>query len=141
MDLNVPGAKSSERISELSQCIQFLNDLAPDRHACLLEMAEFAKKSSRRGISDEEREVEEALWGLRQGLDVRWIMPFNLHPSAEQHSTRRLAWEMRLISGVIFLMMMLFEIMKGYWWVCSLPFGILIEASLVQPKETFDIQA
>jgi hypothetical protein len=89
VDLNVPGAKASERINELAQCMQFLNDLAPERHACLLEMAEHAKRSSRRGISDEEREVEEALWSLRQVLDVRWVMPFNLHPSAEQQSNRR----------------------------------------------------
>ena len=89
VDFNVPGAKASERISELSQCIQFLNDLAPQRHACLLEMAEHAKKSSKRGISDEEREVEESLWGLRQHLDNRWMMPFALHPSAEQQSNRR----------------------------------------------------
>ena len=89
VDLNVPGAKASERINELAQCMQFLNDLAPERHACLLEVAEYAKRSSRRGISDEEREVEEALWSLRQVLDVRWVMPFNLHPSAEQQSNRR----------------------------------------------------
>eukprot|EP00435_Cladocopium_sp_Y103_P031849 s1407_g8.t1 len=89
VDLNVPGAKASERINEMAQCIQFLNDLAPERHACLLEMAEHAKRSSRRGISDEEREVEEALWSFRQVLDVRWVMPFNLHPSAEQQSNRR----------------------------------------------------
>ena len=89
VDLNVPGAKASERVQELSQCVQFLNDLAPERHASLLEMAEHAKRSSKRGISDEEREVEESLWSLRQVLDVRWVMPFNLHPSAEQQSNRR----------------------------------------------------
>lgn len=90
--MNVPGAKASERIVEISQCIQFLNDLAPDRRAFLVEMAEYAKRSSKRGISDEEREVEEALWALRQGLDTRWVMPFNLHPAAEQQSNRRQVW-------------------------------------------------
>ena len=95
VDLNVPGAKSSDKIMEISQCIQFINDLAPDRHVCLLEMSEHAKRSSKRGISDEEREVEEALWSLRQHLDTRWMMPFSLHPSAEQQSNRRCAWSQK----------------------------------------------
>ena len=90
-DMNVPGAKASEHIQELSQCIQFVNDLAPERHAALVELPEFAKKSSKRGISDEEREIEEAFWSLRQTCDCRWMMPFDLHPSAEMQSNRRRA--------------------------------------------------
>ena len=68
VDFNVPSAKISEHINELSTCVQFANDLAPERNAALIEMVEHAKKSSKRGVSDEEREVEEALWGLRPEL-------------------------------------------------------------------------
>lgn len=89
VDFNVPSAKISEHINELSTCVQFANDLAPERNAALIEMVEHAKKSSKRGVSDEEREVEEALWGLRQSCDARWMLPFELHPSAESQSNRR----------------------------------------------------
>lgn len=89
IDLNVPGAKSSERMSELASCVQFVNDLSPQRHAALLEMPEFAKRSSKRGLADEEKEVQDCLWSLRQVLDTRWIMPFDVHPSAEAQTNRR----------------------------------------------------
>lgn len=69
--------------------MQFINDLNGERHVALLEFPEQPKKTSRRGLSDEERDVEEALWSLRQSCDSRWIVPFQLHSSAEAQSTRR----------------------------------------------------
>lgn len=89
-DLNVPGAKTSERLAEIASCIQFANDLAPLRHAAIVELPDVPRKSSKRGLWDEEKEINECLWGLRQACDCRWICPFELHPSAEAHSNRRL---------------------------------------------------
>lgn len=89
IDLCVPLAKASENMNDLVALLQFANDLGPDRHIGLLEMPEHPKKSSKRGLCDEEREVEEALWALRQVCDCRWMIPFAIHPSAEAHSNRR----------------------------------------------------
>lgn len=89
VDLNVPGAKSSERLQEIASCIQFVNDLAPQRHCALVELPEIPKKSSKRGLADEEKELQECLWSLRQGCDIRWICPFEVHASAEVQSGRR----------------------------------------------------
>ena len=88
-DLNVPGAKSSEAISELAACIQFVNDQSPARSIGLLEMPEVAKKTSKRGLCDEEQEVQTCFWALRQTCDTRWICPFSVHPSAELQTNRR----------------------------------------------------
>lgn len=90
VDLNVPLANSAESVGELCNAVQFTNDLNPTMHACILEMVEQAKKTSKRGLADEEREVETALWGLRQSLDLRWVMAFDFHPQAESQTVRRL---------------------------------------------------
>ena len=60
-DLNVPGAKSSERILEIANFIQFSNNLAPQRNCAVLELPEFPKRSSKRGLADEEKEIQDAL--------------------------------------------------------------------------------
>ena len=89
MDLNVPGAKSTESLQELCSCLQFLNDLAPTRTVGLVELPEIPKKSSKRGLCDEENELQTVLWSLRQSCDSRWMCPFNIHQSADAHSNRR----------------------------------------------------
>lgn len=96
VDLCVPLAKASENVQDLCALIQFTNDLGPDRHIGLLEIPEYPKKSSKRGLCDEEREVEECLWSLRQVCDSRWMMPFNVHPSADAQSSRRRAGSIAL---------------------------------------------
>lgn len=89
VDLNVPGAKSSETLSELCSCLQFANDLSPNKSAGLMELPEVAKKSSKRGLADEEAELQTCLWSLRQSCDSRWVCPFNVHPTAEAQTNRR----------------------------------------------------
>ncbi|CAK9075739.1 unnamed protein product [Durusdinium trenchii] len=89
VDLNVPGAKSSERVQELCSCLQFSNDLCPQRHVGLVELPEYAKKASKRGLADEEQELQNTLWSLRQTCDSRWICPFDIHPSADAQTNRR----------------------------------------------------
>ena len=89
VDLNVPGAKNSETLNELCSCIQFCNDLAPTRTICMLELPETAKKTSKRGLADEEAEVQTALWSLRQSCDCRWVCPFRVHPTADAQTNRR----------------------------------------------------
>eukprot|EP00438_Fugacium_kawagutii_P020691 Skav232340 [mRNA] locus=scaffold1704:535693:541139:- [translate_table: standard] len=69
VDLNVPGAKSSEAINDLCACLQFINDQAPQRAVGLLELPEIAKKTSKRGLCDEEQEIQTCLWSLRQSCD------------------------------------------------------------------------
>lgn len=89
VDLNVPLAKSKEKMEELCQLLQFTNDLAPSRHIGVIELPETAKKSSKRGLADEESDLQQTLWGLRQTCDTRWILPFDVHPSADAQTSRR----------------------------------------------------
>ena len=89
VDLNIPNAKSSESVNDLCTCIQFANDLAPGKTVALLEFPDMPKKTSKRGLFDEEEEVQTCLWSLRQTCDSRWICPFTVHPSAELQTNRR----------------------------------------------------
>lgn len=92
VDLNVPGAKTSEKVEELSSVVQFVNSMNTKRNVCLLELPEFPKKTSKRGLADEEAEVQNALWAARQCCDTRWICPFGVHPTAENQTSRRPDW-------------------------------------------------
>lgn len=89
VDLNVPGAKSSERMAELVSLVQFNNDLCPQRNAALIELPEHAKKTSKRGLADEESELQGLLWSSRQVCDTRWVCPFDIHPAADAQTNRR----------------------------------------------------
>lgn len=89
IDLNVPLAKSKEKSEELCSLMQFCNDLNPARHIGIVELPDTPKKSSKRGLADEEADLQQTLWGLRQSCDVRWVMPFDIHPSADAQTSRR----------------------------------------------------
>ena len=89
IDLNVPLAKSKEKMEELCTLMQFVNDLNPTRHVGVVELPETAKKTSKRGLCDEEADLQQTLWGLRQVCDARWIVPFDIHPSADAQTARR----------------------------------------------------
>lgn len=90
-DLNVPLAKSKQRMEEICRLMQFCNDVNGLRHCGVIELPEVAKSTSKRGLADEERELEEELWGLRQACDSRWILPFDVMPQAEHQTNRRTA--------------------------------------------------
>lgn len=87
VDLNVPFAKAKENMDELCRSVQFVNDLQPAAHCSLVEIPQMAKKSSKRGIADEEMDLQQKLWSLRQLCDDRWILPFDLQPQAEANKT------------------------------------------------------
>lgn len=86
VDLNVPFAKAKENLDELCKMVQFINDISPATHCAVIEIPQMAKKSSKRGICDEEADLQQKLWGLRQVCDDRWFLPFDLQPSAENNS-------------------------------------------------------
>ena len=88
-DLNVPLAKSKERLAEICRLMQFANDINGTKHCGVVELPEIAKKSSKRGLADEEGDLQQMLWSLRQTCDARWILPFDVHPQADNQSLRR----------------------------------------------------
>ena len=88
-DLNVPLANSKEKMQECMQAVACVNDISPARNIGIVECAEHPRKSSKRGHADEEKELQEALWAVKQTCDSRWILPFEVPQSAEAHSSRR----------------------------------------------------
>ena len=89
VDLNVPMAKMKENTMGLISLSQFVNDLNPNKHCALIELPEIPKKASKRGLADEEKEIQDHAWGLRQDVDTRWMIPWDVHPSAANHTNRR----------------------------------------------------
>ena len=89
VDLNVPQAKMRENTNGLLAVAQFVNDLNGARHGALVEVPEVAKKASKRGLADEESEVQEQCWALRQDCDCRWMVPWDVPPTASFHTNRR----------------------------------------------------
>ncbi|CAK9095526.1 Uncharacterized protein SCF082_LOCUS44871, partial [Durusdinium trenchii] len=89
VDLNVPLAKSKERMEELCTLVQFANDLQPTRNVGVIEVPEAPKKTSKRGLADEESDLQQTLWGLRQACDNRWFVPFEIQASADAQTARR----------------------------------------------------
>ena len=87
--MNVPGAKSKQAVKDSSKISALINDFNPKNNATLIELPDIAKKSCKRGLADEEREFEEQYWGLKQHVDTRWILPFDLQSGSEASGIRR----------------------------------------------------
>lgn len=80
-------------MNELMKAVAAVNDVAPTKSIGCIELADIPKKSSKRGLADEERDLQESLWSLKQQCDARWILPFEVPQAAEAHSSRRQGWK------------------------------------------------
>lgn len=76
-------------MDEIMTAVSFINDISPTRTVALVELPDMPKKTSKRGLADEEAEVQNTLWGLRQHCDCRWFMPLDIQAQADGHSARR----------------------------------------------------
>ena len=88
-DLNVPNAQSKSRIADIAKGMAMLNDLNGDLNLAIVEFPDTPKASSKRGLADEEQEIQNSFWTLKQFCDVRYILPFELHAAGEQLTKRR----------------------------------------------------
>ena len=70
VDLNVPLAKSKEKMEELCQLLQFTNDLAPSRHIGVIELPETAKK-----VPKEVWQMKNQIYNKPYGDFVRHAIP------------------------------------------------------------------
>ena len=76
-------------MEELCTLVQFANDRQPTRNVGVIEVPEAPKKTSKRGLADEESDLQQTLWGLRQACDNRWFVPFEIQASADAQTARR----------------------------------------------------
>lgn len=72
-DFNVPFARSKESCQALCSGVAALNESNPTKCACLLIFPEIARESSLRGLWDEERQIMEELFSLKQACDHPFV--------------------------------------------------------------------
>ena len=66
IDFNIPGMRGSQNIEILCRQLAAVNGLSPTKSCGLVILPDLAKASSLRGLYDEEKEIQEALFSLRQ---------------------------------------------------------------------------
>ena len=76
VDFNAPGCRSSANVEALCERVATINDLAPERNCALCILPDVARDSSLRGLYDEEKNIQEGFFALRQHCDTRFIELF-----------------------------------------------------------------
>lgn len=92
VDLNVPLAKSKEKMEELCQLLQFTNDLAPSRHIGVIELPETAAKKFQKRFGRWRIRSTTNLMGtssdMRYQVDPSfWRSPFGWCPNVPKEGT------------------------------------------------------
>lgn len=88
-DFNVPNAASRTRTQDLAKAMHMVLQHNASRNVGLADFPDAAKASSKRGLADEEADIQTAFWSMKLNLDNRFVLPFDLHPSGESLAKRR----------------------------------------------------
>ena len=88
-DFNAPNACSKTRIQDLSKALHMVNEVNGRRNVAIADYPDVPKASSKRGLADEEQDIQNAFWSFKMSCDTRFILPFDLHPAGEPLSKRR----------------------------------------------------
>ena len=97
--MNAPSAKANQTVEDNASIAATINGLNPVLNATIIELPDAPKKSSKRGLADEETDMQEQYWNLKQHVDTRWILPFECHGGSE--AACRMRWGTPLIVLVI----------------------------------------
>ena len=89
VDFNVPSASTKVRITELSKALLSISELNPQRNIGIADYPDVAKASSKRGLADEEADLQSAFWLNKLNCDTRYMQPFELPPHGEAVTKRR----------------------------------------------------
>lgn len=73
VDFNVPGMRGKAAVEMLAKQVAMVNALAPMKSCALVLLPDLPKDSSLRGLFDEERDIQEAFFALKQSCEVRFI--------------------------------------------------------------------
>ena len=89
VDFNSPNASTKCRVSELSKALNLICETNPERNMGVLDFPDQPKASSKRGLADEEHEIQSAMWSMKLHVDTRFILSFDFHPHGESVTKRR----------------------------------------------------
>lgn len=89
VDFNSPNASSKCRVADLSKALNTICEMNPLRNVGILDFPDQPKASSKRGLADEEYDIQTAMWSMKLHVDTRFILPFDFHPHSESVSKRR----------------------------------------------------
>jgi hypothetical protein len=77
VDLNAPHARGKEALRDLSEAVAMINDMNPKLNCSIVRLADAAQTKSLRGLHDEEKEVTDHFFRLKQHCDTRWVELFS----------------------------------------------------------------
>ena len=97
VDYNVPGATIKKKYDALSDGITTINDLSPAANMCIIFFPDNAKKSSARGLYEEEKNITDSLYANRQWSDAKFIELFRRPRRSEPKSNSRKWGEGRVV--------------------------------------------
>eukprot|EP00435_Cladocopium_sp_Y103_P061906 s492_g23.t1 len=83
VDFNVPSAATKARTGDLAKALLIVNELQGERNIGLCDFPDVAKASSKRGLADEEADIQSAMWVNKLNCDTRYMQPFELPPHGE----------------------------------------------------------
>ena len=89
VDFNVPTASNKSRTADLAKALLHINELNSRRNIGVCDFPDVPKASSKRGLADEESDIQTAMWSLKLNCDVRYVQPFELPPHGEAVTKRR----------------------------------------------------
>ena len=96
VDFNTPHSKSVANLTKLASMLCLVNDDNPIRNASLALMPDLSLKSSERGSFDEDKAIVEALFGVKQFCDCKFIELFARGRGSDMKSNSRKWGEGRL---------------------------------------------
>ena len=89
VDFNIPMASTKNRITDLSKAVHMVLQSNGVRTVGVLDYPDVPKPSSKRGLADEESDIQTAFWSLKMCLDTRFITAYEFPPSADAFSKKR----------------------------------------------------
>ena len=91
-DFNHPQASAKARVSDLARLFQSCCEIGPTTSVGIADMPEVVKASSKRGLADEENDIQVAFWGQKMNIDTRFILAYDLPAAGEALTKRRWEW-------------------------------------------------
>eukprot|EP00435_Cladocopium_sp_Y103_P019166 s4234_g4.t1 len=88
-DFNHPQASSKSRVADLARLFQSCCEMNPITTVGVCDFPEVPKASSKRGLADEENDIQVSFWAQKLNIDTRFVVPYDLPPSGEALNKRR----------------------------------------------------
>ena len=88
-DFNHPQASAKARVADLARLFQSCCEMSPTTSVGICDFPEVPKASSKRGLADEENDIQVTFWAQKLNIDTHFILAYDLPPAGEALTKRR----------------------------------------------------